>query len=572
MRRGLLATAVSVVVATVVLPVVAEAEAPAGSAEVAGLTASEPALSADGRWVAFVGEVDGETGVYRHDALDGSVRRVATDLRGGRFSDPSISDDGRWVAFAHRVAGEPTQVYRTDVRHDATRRFSATSDGEPGNGDSLEPRVSGDGRHVVFTTRATDIVNRPSWGAGSGPGDDVVVAEQADEGCLVTLVSPDVRGADFSAPSIDADGDRIAFTRRQGGRSTVLLARRAAGSRGGVTLSEVAGGTAPRVSADGSSVAHLRNQVLPGGVRRAATWLRTVGGSEVQADVDDRGVVLRGTSAGVRVGRDGDDVLVAVTGPDGTTALVLRDTAVGTTRTVAEGVDPRGGFDLAADGTHVAHVVDGTLQVTDLRRLPAHRPQAPAAFPSPLVMRAARPARGRGYVLEAAPAGWEPVRSGRVERQWLRSGRVIPGASGPTYEVTAADVGHEVAVRERLVVPGAPTGRSVSRSYRVLPDRSALWVPRTLRARPGAVRLRVRVSHRPGGESYVDGAVAPQGKVRVRVGERVVTRPVGRRGWVTVVLRAGRPGRHLVHVQHLGTPYAAPAPPRTLRLVLRPRR
>lgn len=119
-------------------------------------------------------------------------------------------------------------------------------------------------------------------------------------------------------------------------------------------------------------------------------------------------------------------------------------------------------------------------------------------------------------------------------------------------------------------MPGVPVGSDTSRAYRVRPDRSVLRLPgKVVRARPGTVRLRLRVTTAPGSETYVAGSVVPQGRVRVRVGRTTVTRRVGAGGWATVVLRKQRPGREVVHVRHLGTRYVTPAAPRRLRLVVR---
>lgn len=576
MRRGLLApvlTAALVAAAVPALTVTASAApvpARASSAVAADLLASDPALSADGRWVVFVGEVGGVARVHRHDTLTGETRVVAPGLEPGQVADPSVSDDGRWVVLTHRSPGEPSQVIWADMRHDSFRRVSVTSEWEPGNGDSWAPAISGDGRWAVFTTEATDVVAKPHWGAGSAPGADVVLAEPVHEGFVVTLVSPEREGVDFSSAGIDADGRRIAFSSSE---DRVLVASRNGRQVTGAT--DVGRGRTPDLGADGTALAVVRPQpVHPGGPERSATWLRAVrGGAELQVDVDERGWALPGDSAQPRVSADGARVLMTHRTGAGH-ELVLRDVARGATVTVADRVDAAAGSDLSADGRWAAHVSDGTLQLTPVDPLvSAARVEAPRAMWPALVMRAATPARGPGYVIAAVPGQWEPVRGATVRRQWLRDGRPIRRATRLTYEITAADVGSELALREWLEVPGLPTGVSTSRAYKVKPDRAVLRVPgRVVRPRPGAVRLRVRVATLPGGETYVDGAVVPQGRVRVRVGSRTVTRQVTARGWVSVRLPRQQPGRKVVRVQHVGTPYVTSAPTRKVRLVVRPRR
>ena len=543
--------------------------APAG---VTGLVPSDASLSADGRWVAFVGEVGGVSGLYRHDTVANVTEKVPTERGGelvGTFADPSISADGRWIAYT--LSGGPaSQVYLTDLLTESTRLVSGNYDWEPGDGASAEPEISDDGRYVTFTTRATDVINQPDFGAGSAPGSDVVVAERADEGFLVTLLSTGEDGVDFGSPSINADGSRVALTRARAGVDDVLLAERSDGSSV-VTLRDVARGDTPSLSADASAVALVRPQEVPGGQLRAATFVHSLtGAGEIQVDLDPDGERLRGDSSAPRTSHDGTETLVARTRPGLGTDLFLRNIPTGTTQVIADKVDVDAGFDLSSDGDQVVHVSGGTLWFTDRGQLPAVVIEAPTALWAPLVWRAPQPARGKGYVLQVEPAGWEPMRATRIDRQWLRNGRAIPGATGLTYEITAADIGRELAVRERLIVPGVPRGEVISRAYKVKPDRSVLKTPQRLReVRGKKFVLRVRVTTRPGGETYFRGTVAPQGKVRVRLGKRSAVATVGRDGWVRLALRAPRPGKYRIRVIHRGTAYATAASPKSVKLLVR---
>jgi hypothetical protein len=69
----------------------ANATAPAEQADFA----RDPAISADGDYVAFDGAFDGETGVWRRDLASGVVEKVA----GGDARLPSISEEGRYISF-----------------------------------------------------------------------------------------------------------------------------------------------------------------------------------------------------------------------------------------------------------------------------------------------------------------------------------------------------------------------------------------------------------------------------------------------------------------------------------------
>ena len=95
--------------------------------------------------------------------------RVSVDSAGAEANhasrQPVLSADGRTVAF-YSEAGNlvPNDTNgRADVFvHDRltgiTERISVTSAGDQGNGNSHQPSMTPDGRHVVFTSTADDLV------------------------------------------------------------------------------------------------------------------------------------------------------------------------------------------------------------------------------------------------------------------------------------------------------------------------------------------------------------------------------------------------------------------------------
>jgi len=153
-----------------------------------------PSISADGRYVAFEsiasnlvpGDTNGVSDVFVHDRLTGQTTRVsvASDgTQGHSASDhPSISADGRYVAFesfASNLVPGDTNGKRDVFVHDRltgqTARVSVASDGTQGNGDSIYPSISADGRYVAFVSGASNLV----------PGDangniDVFIAAAAE--------------------------------------------------------------------------------------------------------------------------------------------------------------------------------------------------------------------------------------------------------------------------------------------------------------------------------------------------------------------------------------------------------
>jgi Tol biopolymer transport system component len=119
-------------------------------------------LSVDGRYVAMDPSVTTLPSIIVLDTHANTTRSL------GHFGDnPSISGDGRFVAFVDRGSHLPDdtmeffQVYVTDLELGVTYRASSSSDGEPGNGDSGlwgPPRVSLNGRFLVFTSEASNLV------------------------------------------------------------------------------------------------------------------------------------------------------------------------------------------------------------------------------------------------------------------------------------------------------------------------------------------------------------------------------------------------------------------------------
>jgi len=138
------------------------------SAGVEGNGAStNPSLSADGRYVAFESTadnlVDGDNNaasdIFVHDMETGETRKVSSgSIVGQDSSNPSISGDGRYVAF-HSEATDlvlsdlntALDVFVHDLDTNTTTRVSVDNSGnEQSNVNSAYPRISADGRYVVF--------------------------------------------------------------------------------------------------------------------------------------------------------------------------------------------------------------------------------------------------------------------------------------------------------------------------------------------------------------------------------------------------------------------------------------
>jgi hypothetical protein len=128
-----------------------------------------PAISADGRYAAFYsdasnlvsGDANGARDVFIRDRQTGETTRASVDGAGAEANDdsfePAISADGRFVAFSssatNLVAGDSNEVNDVFVRDrqaNTTTRVSVGLAGANANGGSDSPSISGDGRLVAF--------------------------------------------------------------------------------------------------------------------------------------------------------------------------------------------------------------------------------------------------------------------------------------------------------------------------------------------------------------------------------------------------------------------------------------
>ena len=133
----------------------------------------------------------------------------------GESDEPAISDDGRYVAFmsqaSNLVAGDTNGTWDIFVRDRSggtTTRVSVTSGAAQANGSSLYPAISGDGRYVAFQSTATNLVD----GDTNGGSDVFVHDRETGNTTRVSLygLSTQANGASFRA-SISASGRYVAF-------------------------------------------------------------------------------------------------------------------------------------------------------------------------------------------------------------------------------------------------------------------------------------------------------------------------------------------------------------------------
>jgi Tol biopolymer transport system component len=193
----------------------------------------EPALSADGQFLVFVSRPnsDGALGpLYLYDRAADSLTLIThapgspAVAEGTPTETPAISADGRYVAFTcSRCRSDASQPAPNPSSAEAIflyDRVTGTnilvshvpgSPTTPGDGRSIQPRISADGRFVVFAGTASNLV------AGqSGPTSQNLFVFDRTTGAvsLVTHAagSATTAASSFSeSPEISADGRWIVF-------------------------------------------------------------------------------------------------------------------------------------------------------------------------------------------------------------------------------------------------------------------------------------------------------------------------------------------------------------------------
>ena len=147
----------------------------------------DPAISADGRYVAFMsnasnltpGDTNGLADVFVRDLHNDKTRRVSVTSHGGQArcnlgycesTEPVLSANGRFVAFQSsatnlvpRDTNRLGDVFVHDLRTGRTERVSVTSSGRQGghdrtNNGSNAPAISANGRFVAFHSADSDLV------------------------------------------------------------------------------------------------------------------------------------------------------------------------------------------------------------------------------------------------------------------------------------------------------------------------------------------------------------------------------------------------------------------------------
>ena len=200
---------------------------------------TQAAISADGTTAVFEslatnliasGDANGSVAdILMVRLAEGVITRVnvasdGSQPLGGHSVTPAVSADGRYVAFMSTAGLECTdvgtcaasgrepkrqpEIYLRDTMRNLTSRVSRSLDGKSPNGPSSWPALSGDGRYVAFVSEATNVVR----GDGNGRA-DIFLHDMSTGATELVSRRPDGKFANGASglPAISGDGQTVAF-------------------------------------------------------------------------------------------------------------------------------------------------------------------------------------------------------------------------------------------------------------------------------------------------------------------------------------------------------------------------
>ncbi len=194
-------------------------------------------VSLNGQYVAFASEADNLVAndtnalrdVFVRDLSAGTNFLISADTNGlpaaGVSSEASISGDGRYVVFsssaANLVPGDANNsldVFERDLQSGTTALVSANVNGlGPGNSNSCSPLLSSDGRFVLYRSQAQDLA------PGSfGSGITNLFLRDLLLGTNYALTAAST-GVGVASAAMTPDGHYIAFIGKIAGSSSTYL-------------------------------------------------------------------------------------------------------------------------------------------------------------------------------------------------------------------------------------------------------------------------------------------------------------------------------------------------------------
>ena len=186
-----------------------------------------PFLSRNGQFVAYVTRANNLVTqpldiyyyIFVNNVLTGETTHVSVNSFGqhahGDCFSPSVTEDGRFVSFSTYAYNlDPldwngvNDVFVHDRLTGQTSRVSLSSTGIEGNGGSVLPTLSSDGRSIAFMSSADNLV------PGDHNGQDDVFLKNLLDGKIRRISRAGLAGANgpSTMPALTADGSRLVFS------------------------------------------------------------------------------------------------------------------------------------------------------------------------------------------------------------------------------------------------------------------------------------------------------------------------------------------------------------------------
>ncbi len=189
---------------------------------------SSAQISGNGRFVVFASTASNLVGndtnatrdIFLRDRIAETTTRLSTSTVGAQANGPSdlprMSADGRFVVFqsdaTNLVEGDTngkTDIFLRDRQSGTTTRISIRSDNLQANGDSYEASVSDNGLSVVYSTKASNLVT----GDTNNVPDVMLRNRQANQTVRVNVSTAGTQANAASAGArVSGNGRYIAFT------------------------------------------------------------------------------------------------------------------------------------------------------------------------------------------------------------------------------------------------------------------------------------------------------------------------------------------------------------------------
>ena len=203
----------------------------------------QAAMSADGRYIVYTscdatvapsGKVNMachcQRGVYLYDRAEGTSILVSSNAQGeaadATCSSPAISADGKVIAFSSAATNlvppvvtpaakslvQAQQIYLFNRVTAEMSLGSVNSSGEPANGDCDSPRLSATGQYLVFTSEATNLF-LPDQASAACVAQYLFRLNMTDGSLIRVEQDPDqeLKIEDPKAPALSGNGLKLAF-------------------------------------------------------------------------------------------------------------------------------------------------------------------------------------------------------------------------------------------------------------------------------------------------------------------------------------------------------------------------